>query len=156
MKKRWVTVKNNLESMVPSCYVFDLPSIIFWSFPVTSFHFSPYFCRINKPRAEDSGEYHCVYHFVSAPKANATIEVKGTTHQRLRVSLLFLLRYHLILDAWSSNSIYFYFEKQCNLWLINTKGLGARLPIFKSQLYYVLTVYWQVPNFCASLPLFVK
>ncbi|ERE76230.1 neuroplastin [Cricetulus griseus] len=33
--------------------------------------------RINKPRAEDSGEYHCVYHFVSAPKANATIEVKG-------------------------------------------------------------------------------
>uniref|UniRef100_A0A2R9C303 Neuroplastin n=1 Tax=Pan paniscus TaxID=9597 RepID=A0A2R9C303_PANPA len=32
--------------------------------------------RINKPRAEDSGEYHCVYHFVSAPKANATIEVK--------------------------------------------------------------------------------
>lgn len=33
------------------------------------------------------------------------------------VSLLFLLRYHLILDAWSSNSFYFYFEKQCNLWL---------------------------------------
>ncbi|ELW62481.1 Neuroplastin [Tupaia chinensis] len=33
--------------------------------------------RISKPRAEDSGEYHCVYHFVSAPKANATIEVKG-------------------------------------------------------------------------------
>ncbi|KAG8507434.1 Neuroplastin [Galemys pyrenaicus] len=33
--------------------------------------------RINKPRAEDSGEYHCVYHFVSAPKANATIEVKA-------------------------------------------------------------------------------
>ena len=74
--------------------------------------------RINKPRAEDSGEYHCVYHFVSAPKANATNEVKGTTHQRLRVSLLFLLRYHLILDAWSSNFFYFYFEKQCNLWLI--------------------------------------
>ncbi|KAB1257067.1 Neuroplastin [Camelus dromedarius] len=40
--------------------------------------------RINKPRAEDSGEYHCVYHFVSAPKANATIEVKGTTQQRLQ------------------------------------------------------------------------
>ncbi|XP_060474090.1 neuroplastin isoform X1 [Panthera onca] len=42
--------------------------------------------RINKPRAEDSGEYHCVYHFVSAPKANATIEVKAapdiTGHKR--------------------------------------------------------------------------
>ncbi|KAL0601561.1 Neuroplastin [Plecturocebus cupreus] len=35
--------------------------------------------RINKPRAEDSGEYHCVYHFASAPKANATIEVKVFT-----------------------------------------------------------------------------
>ncbi|XP_060031649.1 neuroplastin isoform X1 [Erinaceus europaeus] len=33
--------------------------------------------RINKPRAEESGEYHCVFHFVGAPKANATIEVKG-------------------------------------------------------------------------------
>ncbi|KAM8782114.1 neuroplastin isoform 2-T2 [Rhynchonycteris naso] len=42
--------------------------------------------RINKPRAEDSGEYHCVYHFQSAPKANATIEVKAkpaiTGHKR--------------------------------------------------------------------------
>ncbi|XP_036101902.1 neuroplastin isoform X1 [Molossus molossus] len=42
--------------------------------------------RINKPRAEDSGEYHCVYHFHSAPKANATIEVKAppdiTGHKR--------------------------------------------------------------------------
>ncbi|XP_019523482.1 PREDICTED: neuroplastin isoform X1 [Hipposideros armiger] len=42
--------------------------------------------RIGKPRAEDSGEYHCVYHFVSAPKANATIEVKAgpdiTGHKR--------------------------------------------------------------------------
>uniref|UniRef100_A0A4X1TLE3 Neuroplastin n=3 Tax=Sus scrofa TaxID=9823 RepID=A0A4X1TLE3_PIG len=42
--------------------------------------------RINKPRAEDSGEYHCVYHFASAPKANATIEVKAapdiTGHKR--------------------------------------------------------------------------
>uniref|UniRef100_A0A5F9CMJ5 Neuroplastin n=1 Tax=Oryctolagus cuniculus TaxID=9986 RepID=A0A5F9CMJ5_RABIT len=42
--------------------------------------------RINKPRAEDSGEYYCVFHFVSAPKANATIEVKAapdiTGHKR--------------------------------------------------------------------------
>uniref|UniRef100_A0A8C2P618 Neuroplastin n=3 Tax=Caprinae TaxID=9963 RepID=A0A8C2P618_CAPHI len=42
--------------------------------------------RINKPRAEDSGEYHCVYQFLSAPKANATIEVKAapdiTGHKR--------------------------------------------------------------------------
>ncbi|XP_075391933.1 neuroplastin isoform X2 [Tenrec ecaudatus] len=32
--------------------------------------------RIAKPRAEDSGEYHCVYVFESTTKANATIEVK--------------------------------------------------------------------------------
>lgn len=42
------------------------------------FLFLSCFCRISKPRAEDSGEYHCVFHFISAPKANATIEVKGT------------------------------------------------------------------------------
>lgn len=36
------------------------------------------FChRINKPRADDSGEYMCVYTFDMAPNANATIEVKG-------------------------------------------------------------------------------
>lgn len=33
--------------------------------------------RINKPRADDSGEYMCVYTFDMAPNANATIEVKG-------------------------------------------------------------------------------
>ncbi|XP_042638002.1 neuroplastin [Orycteropus afer afer] len=43
--------------------------------------------RITKPRAEDSGEYHCVYYFESATaKANATIEVKAapdiTGHKR--------------------------------------------------------------------------
>lgn len=37
-----------------------------------------FFCRrINKPRADDSGEYMCVYTFDMAPNANATIEVKG-------------------------------------------------------------------------------
>lgn len=35
------------------------------------------FCRINKPRADVSGEYMCVYTFDMAPNANATIEVKG-------------------------------------------------------------------------------
>lgn len=34
-------------------------------------------CRIQKPRAEDAGEYMCVYTFDMAPPANATIEVKG-------------------------------------------------------------------------------
>ncbi|XP_028258364.1 neuroplastin b isoform X2 [Parambassis ranga] len=34
--------------------------------------------RINKPRADDSGEYMCVYTFETAPNANATIEVKAT------------------------------------------------------------------------------
>uniref|UniRef100_A0A3Q0R5C6 Neuroplastin n=1 Tax=Amphilophus citrinellus TaxID=61819 RepID=A0A3Q0R5C6_AMPCI len=33
--------------------------------------------RINKPRANDSGEYMCVYTFDTAPNANATIEVKA-------------------------------------------------------------------------------
>ncbi|CAG03161.1 unnamed protein product, partial [Tetraodon nigroviridis] len=33
--------------------------------------------RINKPRADDSGEYMCVYAFDMAPNANATIEVKA-------------------------------------------------------------------------------
>lgn len=78
------TEEQDLESVVSSCYPFELPSVIFWPFPFVSFHFSSYLFRINKPRAEDSGEYHCVYHFVSAPKANATIEVKGTTYQRLQ------------------------------------------------------------------------
>ncbi|XP_006888380.1 PREDICTED: neuroplastin isoform X4 [Elephantulus edwardii] len=42
--------------------------------------------RITKPRADDSGEYHCVYYFGSGTKANATIEVKAapdiTGHKR--------------------------------------------------------------------------
>lgn len=33
--------------------------------------------RITKPRADDSGEYMCVYTFDMAPNANATIEVKA-------------------------------------------------------------------------------
>uniref|UniRef100_A0A1A7WQY9 Neuroplastin b n=1 Tax=Iconisemion striatum TaxID=60296 RepID=A0A1A7WQY9_9TELE len=41
---------------------------------------------ISKPRAEDSGEYMCVYTFDKAPNANATIEVKAkpdvTSHKR--------------------------------------------------------------------------
>lgn len=42
------------------------------------FFLSFFFCRrINKPRADDSGEYMCVYTFNMAPNANATIEVKG-------------------------------------------------------------------------------
>uniref|UniRef100_A0A674PP21 Neuroplastin b n=1 Tax=Takifugu rubripes TaxID=31033 RepID=A0A674PP21_TAKRU len=42
--------------------------------------------RINKPRADDSGEYMCVYTFDMAPNGNATIEVKAkpdvTGHKR--------------------------------------------------------------------------
>uniref|UniRef100_A0A5F8H0Z0 Neuroplastin n=1 Tax=Monodelphis domestica TaxID=13616 RepID=A0A5F8H0Z0_MONDO len=42
--------------------------------------------KVNKPRSEDSGEYHCVFQFLNAPKANATIEVKAlpeiTGHKR--------------------------------------------------------------------------
>nr|XP_046228676.1 neuroplastin b isoform X1 [Scatophagus argus] len=42
--------------------------------------------RITKPRADDSGEYMCVYTFDMAPNANATIEVKAkpdiTAHKR--------------------------------------------------------------------------
>lgn len=33
--------------------------------------------RINKPRADDAGEYMCVYTSAMTPNANATIEVKG-------------------------------------------------------------------------------
>lgn len=33
--------------------------------------------RITKPRADDAGEYMCVYTFDLGPPANATIEVKG-------------------------------------------------------------------------------
>lgn len=42
--------------------------------------------KLSKPRAEDSGEYMCVYTFKSAPNANASIEVKAspeiTSHKR--------------------------------------------------------------------------
>ncbi|XP_015246462.1 neuroplastin b isoform X1 [Cyprinodon tularosa] len=36
--------------------------------------------KISKPRADDSGEYMCVYTFEKAPNANATIEVKAKPH----------------------------------------------------------------------------
>ncbi|XP_074467064.1 neuroplastin b isoform X2 [Sebastes fasciatus] len=36
--------------------------------------------RIAKPRADDSGEYMCVYTFDMAPNANATIEVKADSN----------------------------------------------------------------------------
>lgn len=35
-------------------------------------------CRILKARAEESGEYLCVFVFSGSPVANATIEVRGT------------------------------------------------------------------------------
>ncbi|KAM3828301.1 neuroplastin isoform 2-T4 [Vipera latastei] len=42
--------------------------------------------RISKPRADDSGEYWCVFVFAGSPSANATIEVKAspdiTGHKR--------------------------------------------------------------------------
>ncbi|XP_029904596.1 neuroplastin b isoform X2 [Myripristis murdjan] len=36
--------------------------------------------RINKPRADDAGEYMCVYTSAMTPNANATIEVKAPPH----------------------------------------------------------------------------
>lgn len=38
----------------------------------------PLCCRILKARAEESGEYLCVFVFSGSPVANATIEVRGT------------------------------------------------------------------------------
>lgn len=107
---------HSLESRVPGCPFDSFVVYFVYLFPASSLDFFSHLCRINKPRAEDSGEYHCVYHFVSAPKANATIEVKGTTQQRLQCEpLTLLLRHYPGLDSQSSSWSCSHYGRQCNI-----------------------------------------
>ena len=52
-------------------WVWDTGCVFVW---VTGYMFV---CRLNKPRADDAGEYMCVFTFTQTPPANATIEIKG-------------------------------------------------------------------------------
>jgi len=93
-------------------------------------------CRILKPRAEESGEYLCVFVFSNSPIANATIEVRGTL---CFVFVLFLLPESKVLSLPLLSRSVFVQESQLNRsFLIQSQAGVQSLVIISGEVLHAV------------------